>query len=537
MANALAMGKAERPVGSLAQRLPAYAHDPPIEAVVFAWGVNEDSQLGLDSRNDHSKPKVVESLLGTRLRGRAFGVEPLVTGSRGTLAIGADGRLLAWGWNARGTLGLGHRDSNVPKPCPVKDGLQGVRITQAALGGWHSACVDDRGQVYSWGGNEYGQCGVEASERDIVVPRPVLQGIKVKEVSCGGMHSIALTAEGEVLMWGERWGDFSLVVQRCPRKLPGVRNIARIAAGAFHNLALTEGGQVLSWGTNDFGQLGIGTTEYATLPVPVEDLDPDIADIFAGGWHSLAINKYGEVFTWGRGEYGRLGVGDRSGASKMRPCQVSGIGDHIVVQASCGGTHTLLQTSEGRMFAFGRGSFGRLGASMKDHYSPIEVELPGGYGRWKIVSVAAGGRHSMALAVPYREDLEQRKFVPGRGSSADSLADGEEADVEEAEYEDDFEEEEEELEEVGSEVEAHGGVFEADAEVPEEEERGSAAGGGVRKSLSRGGFGFQQVMDAIPDADGEYVAATVDSDDVPNSPEKARRASADVPRSEEILIA
>jgi hypothetical protein len=164
---------------------------------------------------------------------------------------------------------------------------------------------------------------------------------------------------------------------------------------------LQRTGQVLSWGTNDFGQLGIGTTEYATLPVPVEDLDPDIADICAGGWHSLAINKYGEVFTWGRGEYGRLGVGDRSGASKMRPCQVNGIGDHMcaappfsfhepnelltalkprtdvanskvflflghsVVQASCGGTHTLLQTSEGRMFAFGRGSFGRLGASMK----------------------------------------------------------------------------------------------------------------------------------------------------------------------------
>lgn len=63
---------------------------------------------------------------------------------------------------------------------------------------------------------------------------------QVKEVSAGGMHSIALTTEGEVLMWGERWGDFSLVVQRSPQKLPGVRNIARVAAGAFHNLALTE---------------------------------------------------------------------------------------------------------------------------------------------------------------------------------------------------------------------------------------------------------------------------------------------------------
>ena len=62
----------------------------------------------------------------------------------------------------------------------------------------------------------------------------------MKEVAAGGMHSIALTESGEVMMWGERWGDFSLVVQRCPKYVSGVNNIARIAAGAFHNLALTR---------------------------------------------------------------------------------------------------------------------------------------------------------------------------------------------------------------------------------------------------------------------------------------------------------
>jgi hypothetical protein len=41
-------------------------------------------------------------------------------------------------------------------------------------------------------------------------------------------------------MWGEPWGDFSMQVDRAPRKVPGAAGIAKIACGAFHNLALTR---------------------------------------------------------------------------------------------------------------------------------------------------------------------------------------------------------------------------------------------------------------------------------------------------------
>jgi len=434
--------------GSLARKFPGFVKQPPVESVVFAWGVNEDGQLGLDSVGNHLSPKVVESLLGMNFRGCGFGIEPIVTGSRGTFAISATGQLWSWGWNARATLGHGHYE-NVPKPSVVA-GLSDVAVVQAAIGGWHSICVDDTGQMYAWGGNEYGQCGCELEERDVIVPRPILKGVKVIEVSAGGMHSLALTDRGEVLMWGERWGDFSLVVQREPSRVSGVSNIARISAGAFHNLALTRGGQVLAWGTNDFGQLGIGSTEYATDPVPVEDLERDIAEIRAGGWHSLAINKFGEVYTWGRGEYGRLGVGDQSGSVKLRPCHVSAMAGHCVVQASCGGTHTMMVTSEGRMFVTGRGSFGRLGRGTRDRYSPIEVELPGGNRNWKVISVAAGGRHSLCVAVPIREEHCMPRSVSMDRRTTVTTSTGSLADSETGEYLKEGFEDYDEVEEDGS---------------------------------------------------------------------------------------
>lgn len=54
------------------------------------------------------------------------------------------------GWNARGTLGLGNREPSL-KPQRVP-GLEGVRIRQAAIGGWHALAVDESGACWAWGG-------------------------------------------------------------------------------------------------------------------------------------------------------------------------------------------------------------------------------------------------------------------------------------------------------------------------------------------------------------------------------------------------
>ena len=47
---------------------PRYVRNPPVEAVVFGWGVNEDLQLALDDPKDHPVPQVIDSLLGIRLQ-------------------------------------------------------------------------------------------------------------------------------------------------------------------------------------------------------------------------------------------------------------------------------------------------------------------------------------------------------------------------------------------------------------------------------------------------------------------------------------
>lgn len=43
------------------------------------------------------------------------------------------------------------------------------------------------------------------------------------------------------------------------------------------------------------------------------------------------------MYVWGRGEYGRLGIGDRTGSSKLRPHKVAGLESHTIIQVRRGG--------------------------------------------------------------------------------------------------------------------------------------------------------------------------------------------------------
>ena len=83
-----------------------------------------------------------------------------------------------------------------------------------------------------------------------------------------------------------------------------------------------------------------------------------VASVAAGGWHSAAITAGRVCYLWGRGEYGRLGMGndckDRPRPSELRISQ-------RIVQAALGGTHTCLLDESGTVLSFGRNNHGRLG--------------------------------------------------------------------------------------------------------------------------------------------------------------------------------
>lgn len=65
-------------------------------------------------------------------------------------------------------------------------------------------------------------------------------------------------------------------------------------------MALTRSGSVYTWGKGDYHRLGHGTTDHVRRPKKVNALQgKKIISIATGSLHCVACSDAGEVFTWG----------------------------------------------------------------------------------------------------------------------------------------------------------------------------------------------------------------------------------------------
>ena len=148
-----------------------------------------------------------------------------------------------------------------------------------ACGLCHSLVRSDVGSMWSFGDGWHSGLG-HGSESKEVVPRLIapLEKVQVVAVAAGSWHSMALSAEGRVFTWGRdgdgRLGHGDEETQLQPKSVAALadKHMLSVAAGDTHTLALTASGTVLSWGNGDYGNLGHGDDASQLLPKPVAAL-------------------------------------------------------------------------------------------------------------------------------------------------------------------------------------------------------------------------------------------------------------------------
>ncbi|XP_073698965.1 probable E3 ubiquitin-protein ligase HERC4 [Garra rufa] len=226
------------------------------------------------------------------------------------------------------------------------------------------------------------------SDHDGKLKQLQLKKDKIRLIACGGDCAVLLSYEGKVLIV-----DKSTVYCR-PFKSLNNRQVIQIACGDHHSMALTNDGQLFVWGENFHGQLGL-RKDHPTSPSAqhVESLSGiPVAQISAGGDHSFVLSLSGVVFGWGKNSAGQLGLGDTT--DRHVPTVVNSLNRKKTVSISCGGEHTATLSKGGTVFTFGSGCSGQLGHnSFEDELYPrVVAELWGS----EVSQVTCGRRHTLA---------------------------------------------------------------------------------------------------------------------------------------------
>ena len=267
-----------------------------------------------------------------------------------------------------------------------------------SMGSTASAAVDVDGHLCVCG--EISSAAQNAEPIFSYMTPTVVQTDRVKCVSCGGLHILALMDTGEVLSFGQgthgQLGHGDQLDQREPKVVEALRgkHVNAMAAGLSHSLVLTREGLVYSFGRGKFGRLGHGNHDDLCEPRVIEALcGRRVTAIAAGERASMALTAEGAVLSFGWGPH-RM-IGQDLPMSRLVPRTIETLGNRRVLAIAMGREHTIVLTDEGVVLSFGYGGFGALGhGDRKTQLAPKVIEALCGR---RVVAISAGAQQSLVL--------------------------------------------------------------------------------------------------------------------------------------------
>uniref|UniRef100_A0A0D3EW74 Ultraviolet-B receptor UVR8 n=3 Tax=Oryza TaxID=4527 RepID=A0A0D3EW74_9ORYZ len=383
-------------------------------------------------------------------------------GLRARVAAGRKERVvLMWGY----LPGVSPQRSPLLGPVPV-------RLPAAAGGdGWRDVCgggcgfamaISESGKLLTWGSaDDMGQSYVTAGKHEETPEAfPLPSDVAIVRADAGWAHCVAITDEGDVYTWG--WKECVptgrvISDQSSGGTLEKDERQSAIAADQGNSITVSPRSQVSrtssgaasgpseSRGTDDSTKRRrLSSTKHApesstssdeNLSAPpcvvTFNTGVKIMAVAAGGRHTLALSDLGQVWGWGYGGEGQLGLGSRIRTvssphpipciesalySKDRPAamkgnksaeaQISKVMGNCVKAIACGGRHSAVVTDSGALLTFGWGLYGQCGqGNTDDVLSPTCVSSILGV---KMQDIGAGLWHTTVPKLVDASSLENK---------------------------------------------------------------------------------------------------------------------------------
>jgi alpha-tubulin suppressor-like RCC1 family protein len=367
------------------------------DGTLWTWGNGGNGQLG-----DTSVTTIISTPITTFAGGTNW--KQVSCGYNHTIALTDDGvnkLLFVWG---NGRVTGNDINNNIP------NSLSGTNWKQVSSGGQHTAAIKTDGTLWAWGSGSTGRLGNAVTTNASTPITTFAGGTNWKQVSSGFSFITAIKTDGTLWTWGNgNYGQLGTLLENNLRFTPvttfaGGTNWAdtataepedlyTLSAGNVHTAAIKTDGTLWTWGLGTSGQLGNRAITNISTPITTFAGGTNWKQVSSGNAHTAAIKTDGTLWTWGAGSTGRLGNGVTTG-NISTPITTFAGGTNWK-QVSSGSVHTAAIKTDGTLWSWGYGFYGRLGNGITTGNRSTPVTTFAGGTNWKQVS--AGASYTTAI--------------------------------------------------------------------------------------------------------------------------------------------
>lgn len=329
------------------------------EGFIWAWGKNLHGQFGNGITTDSEVPlrmEVVDSNTLVRFR-------EVKTGLNHSMALDTNGQIWTTGNNSDGQLGHGDFNPSLSwGKLDVKDGGAQVTFSSIATGRGASYAIDEEGELWGW--------GFRISEKiQGATSRPVKldltdggSAVKFKSIAANEEQAVGIDSNNhlwQVILSGGQTSTFNLIDGGAIPQFREVAVGAGYGTGDFLALALETDGNIWIWGSNNNGQQGDGGVDPQTRwsPEKLNILDggtPVVFSKISGGNHyALALDTNGNLWAWGKNDFGQLGNGTTINSAPIKVEAIENGSPIIFTTITAGYEQSYALDTEGRIWAWG----------------------------------------------------------------------------------------------------------------------------------------------------------------------------------------
>jgi len=268
-----------------------------------------------------------------------------------------------------------------------------IKLRQVACGDGHVVAIGMERMVYSWGENNLGQLGLgHTNYQNEPCLVHTLKGKAIVTASCGSDFTVFVSENGIALSCGNNFytghGECESELST-PQLIEGLLevDVVNVACGSKHVVALCDDGQVFSWGCGVDGKLGLGSEASYKTPQKVQ-MTQSVRDVRCSHNSTVFITEIGTLLACGSNKFNKLGLNERYGflkvlnSNRLKKSEV----DHKnaptivksikgVINVSMGVNHTVVLCQPDSIVVLGSNKEGQMGSGdFKQKTSPFAVK-------------------------------------------------------------------------------------------------------------------------------------------------------------------